>query len=76
LEGVIKGGNTTTSLINLIMGSIMEKGGVLKSQIIRKFLFFGANGTFVMQMSFITYFSLVTTCKLTIDPKFTLFKGS
>jgi hypothetical protein len=58
LEGVIKGGNTITSLINLIIGSIMEKHGVLEKQITRKFLSFGANGTFVMQMSFITYFPL------------------
>jgi hypothetical protein len=48
LEGVIKGGSTTTSLINFMMRSIMEKRGVLKKQITRKFLSFGTNGTFVM----------------------------
>jgi hypothetical protein len=57
------------------MGSIMEKCGVMKKQITRKFLSFKANGTFVMQMSFITYFSLVITCKLIINPKFMLFKA-
>jgi hypothetical protein len=34
----------------------------------------GADGTFVMQMNFITYFSLVTICKIIINSKFMLFK--
>jgi hypothetical protein len=75
LEYVIKCVNTSTSLTSLIMGSLMEKGGLSKKQIVKKLsMSFGANGTSMMHMSFITYFSLITTCKITINSKFVLFK--
>jgi hypothetical protein len=38
IGGVIKGGSTTTSLINLIMDSIMEKCGMLKKKNYKKIL--------------------------------------
>jgi GTP cyclohydrolase III len=75
LEYVIKCGSTPTSSSTLIMGSLMEKGGLLKKQIVQKLsMSFGANGASTMHMSFITYFSFITTCKIIINSKFVLFK--
>jgi len=43
------------------MGSLMEKGGLSKKQIVKKLsMSFGANGASTVHMSFITYFSLIT----------------
>jgi hypothetical protein len=59
LEYVIKCWSTPTSLITLITGSLMEKGGLSKKQIVKKLsMSFGANGASTMHMSFITYFPL------------------